>query len=308
MLSVLLSAEMILQSHAPSNLSNLLSLPSPAESPSESTNGKVCKLIEHGDRDVKEREKDENGFLRPDLRGEIKGHSVECLGCSTETKRFWTTAARWNWNRHIDLKHSSKAASQQAAPSDPALPQSLTEGSTKKSRDPQPAQPQAAQAARCSAGCKGCGSCTRAKPARSRAAVQTVVQHVVQTVVQPNTQPNVQAASQDVSMPQKQNVQFQKEGVALFSKPPLPKPWRLQTRANLLASEEAQKLKTAIGSKKKQQGTSGTKKFSSRPSTNPDSQSQVGQQSSSVPNISSLAGTNVSQSSTFSSKSASETR
>ena len=137
---------------------------------------------------------------------------------------------------------------------------------------------------------------------------QQTVQHVVQTVVQPDTQPNVQAASQDVSMTQKQNVQFQKEGVALFSKPPLPKPWRLQTRANLLMSEEAQKLKKAIGSKQKQQGTIGSQKESSRPSTNHDSnQSQAGQLSSLVPNISSLAASNVSNPSKFSSKSASKT-
>ena len=115
-------------------------------------------------------------------------------------------------------------------------------------------------------------------------------------------------ASPDVSLSQKPVVQFQKRGAALFSKPLLPKPWRLQTRANLLASEEAQKLKKAIGLKQqKQQGTFGSKKVSSRPSTNHDSSSQAGQQSSLVPNISRIAEINVSQSAIFSLKNATET-
>ena len=101
-------------------------------------------------------------------------------------------------------------------------------------------------------------------------------------------------------------MQFQNKEKALSLQPPLPKPWRLQTRANLLASEEAQKLKKAIGSKQKQQGTLGSRKDSSQPSTKPDlSQSQVEKQSTLVPNISSQAA-NVSITSTFSSNNAAE--
>ena len=72
MLAVLLSADMILMSHAPSNLPNLLpakpaASPQPVEKPAAEREGG----------------KDENGFLRSDLRGEIRDNKVECLGCNT---------------------------------------------------------------------------------------------------------------------------------------------------------------------------------------------------------------------------------
>ena len=64
MLAVLLSADMILQSHAPSNLANLASLPSPAKQATEPDEQPAVREQEE------EVEKDEAGFLRPELRGE----------------------------------------------------------------------------------------------------------------------------------------------------------------------------------------------------------------------------------------------
>ena len=85
---------MILMSHAPSNLPNILpakpaASPQPVEKPAAEREGG----------------KDENGFLRSDLRGEIKDKKVECLGCSTGDKKFFHTAASWYWNRHVQRVH-----------------------------------------------------------------------------------------------------------------------------------------------------------------------------------------------------------
>ena len=63
-----------------------------------------------------EAERDEAGFLRCELRGETQGSRVECLACSNSAgKKVFTTAARWNWNRHVQLKHKSQPASGQDA-------------------------------------------------------------------------------------------------------------------------------------------------------------------------------------------------
>ena len=63
-----------------------------------------------------ETERDEAGFLRCELRGETQGSRVECLACSNSAgKKVFTTAARWNWNRHVQLKHKSQPASGQDA-------------------------------------------------------------------------------------------------------------------------------------------------------------------------------------------------
>ena len=146
MLSVLLSAEMILQSHAPSNLSNLLQLPQPAEpgpaqvaQPPES---QVEQIVQHSENDAKSVEKDENGFLRPDLRGEVQGNKVECLGCSNDKKKVPLNADCWSWNRHVRRKHLQQPASQQdAEPVEPA-PHPAAHPAA------QPAEPAAQQAAR----------------------------------------------------------------------------------------------------------------------------------------------------------------
>jgi len=107
LLAVLQSAEMILQSHAPSNLPNLLSIARSAQLASP-------PAVEQSDQSKGEDEgKDEGGFLRPDLRGEIQDKKVKCLGCSTESKNVFRIATLWNWNRHVQLVHSE--ASQQAA-------------------------------------------------------------------------------------------------------------------------------------------------------------------------------------------------
>ena len=106
LLAVYLSAEMILSSHAPSNLANLLPIvqaDGQKEKPDDAEQPQAA-------REEDETEKDERGFLRPELRGETEGNKVECLGC----KRL-TTAARWNWNRHVELKHLSQPAQQHAA-------------------------------------------------------------------------------------------------------------------------------------------------------------------------------------------------
>ena len=55
-------------------------------------------------------EKDKAGFLRPELRGEVRGNQVECLGCSTEGKKIFRCGILWNWNRHVQLKHNKNVA------------------------------------------------------------------------------------------------------------------------------------------------------------------------------------------------------
>ena len=55
-------------------------------------------------------------------------------------------------------------------------------------------------------------------------------------------------------------------------KPPLPKPRALQTRASLLASEEAQQLKKAIGKGHKQQGLVVPSSARTKPSSTHSSQ------------------------------------
>ena len=94
MLAVLLSADTILMSHAPPNLPNLLpakpaASPQPVEKPAAEREGG----------------KDENGFLRSDLRGEIRDNKVGFLGCSTGDKTSFQTAASWYWNRHVQRVH-----------------------------------------------------------------------------------------------------------------------------------------------------------------------------------------------------------
>ena len=79
----MLSAEMILASHAPSNLHNLL----PGKD--------IAKPV------VQE----EPAILRPDLRGEILGDKVQCLGCSCENKKKFYTSS--GWNRHCRGQHAA---------------------------------------------------------------------------------------------------------------------------------------------------------------------------------------------------------
>ena len=146
MLSVLLSAEMILQSHAPSNLSNLLQLPQPTEPGPEQVvqppESQAELIVQDSENDAKSVEKDENGFLRPDLRGEVQGNKVECLGCSNDKKKVCLSADCWSWNRHVQRKHLQQPASQQdAKPVEPA-PHPAAHPAA------QPAEPAAQQAAR----------------------------------------------------------------------------------------------------------------------------------------------------------------
>ena len=81
-------------SHAPSNLPNLLpakpaASPQPVEKPAAEREGG----------------KDENGFLRSDLRREIRDDKVECLGCSKGNKTIFYMGASWYWNRHVQRVH-----------------------------------------------------------------------------------------------------------------------------------------------------------------------------------------------------------
>ena len=81
-------------SHAPSNLPNVLpakpaASPQPVEKPAAEREGG----------------KDENGFLRSDLRGEIRDNKVECLGCDNGDKTFFHMAPSWYWNRHVQRVH-----------------------------------------------------------------------------------------------------------------------------------------------------------------------------------------------------------
>ena len=95
---------MILQSHTPSTLANLTSLLSPAKQATEPDEQPAVREQEE------EVEKDEAGFLRPELRGEVRGNQVECLGCSTEGKKIFRCGILWNWNRHVQLKHNKNVA------------------------------------------------------------------------------------------------------------------------------------------------------------------------------------------------------
>ena len=100
---------MILQSHAPSNLSNLIA---PAQAAQQSASQPAAELSadQAAQPALKEGEKDEGGFLRPDLRGDIQGAKVQCLGCSTESKQVFRTAALSNWNLHCQRMHTKAAA------------------------------------------------------------------------------------------------------------------------------------------------------------------------------------------------------
>ena len=48
--------------------------------------------------------------MRPELRGEIQGAKVVCLGCSTEITKVFKTAASSNWNLHVQRVHTEVAA------------------------------------------------------------------------------------------------------------------------------------------------------------------------------------------------------
>ena len=112
LLSVFQSAEMILQSHAPSNLSNLISRAQQVALQSASQPAAEPAADQAAQSTQEEGEKDEKGFLRSDLRGEIQGAKVQCLGCSTEGKKVFRTAALWNWNLHVQRVHPKAAAAQ----------------------------------------------------------------------------------------------------------------------------------------------------------------------------------------------------
>ena len=118
LLSVFQSAEMILQSHAPSNLSNLLSISKRSEKVFDAHADLNVRAGEQSFQPTAQlAEKDvensaESGFLRPDLRGEVKGNQVQCLGCSTQTKKVFRAALAWNWNRHVKLKHCPQSVLQ----------------------------------------------------------------------------------------------------------------------------------------------------------------------------------------------------
>ena len=86
LLAVLLSAEMILISHAPSNLPNLF----PAKQADKpATEAMAPQSVSKQPAGEVVGEKDENGFLRSELRGELQGKKVECLACSKEDKIFF---------------------------------------------------------------------------------------------------------------------------------------------------------------------------------------------------------------------------
>ena len=71
-------------------------------------------------------EKDEAGFLRPELRGEVRGNQVECLGCSTEGEKIFRCGILWNWNRHVQLKHKNVAQPAARAGTSKSKPASIS--------------------------------------------------------------------------------------------------------------------------------------------------------------------------------------
>ena len=50
---------------------------------------------------------EEDGFLRPDLRGEVKGDKVQCTACACVMENAFFTASLWHWNRHVQRKHTN---------------------------------------------------------------------------------------------------------------------------------------------------------------------------------------------------------
>ena len=161
---------MILQSHAPSNLSNLLLQNSqhhmqPAEQQLEV------------ERPVSE----ENGFLRPDLRGEVKGDKVQCTACACVMENAFFTASLWHWNRHVQRKHTKPVQPEQEKDcgKNPASP-SADHGAASEQRDVRQLADKKQSAPRCSA-------------RKSRAV--TKVLHL------PAVQPPVQTALQQQDVP-----------------------------------------------------------------------------------------------------------
>ena len=123
---------MILQSHTPSTLANLASLLSPAKQATEPDEQPAVRGQEE------EVEKDEVGFLRPELRGEVRGNQVECLGCSTEGKKIFRCGILWNWNHHVQLKHNKNVAQPAAsAGTSKSKPASISGASKCRSIQPQ---------------------------------------------------------------------------------------------------------------------------------------------------------------------------
>ena len=167
-LAVFLSAEMILSSHSPSNLANLLPLAQAAERKEEVAGVEqpldVCKEIDE------ETEKDECRFLRPDLRGEVQGNQVECLGCSSENKRVFRCGILWNWNRHVKAMHTK--AAQPMPPEHVLLPEQAVPASAEHVEAAKWAKPASATHAEAAkrakpASSKHSGTAARAKPARA---------------------------------------------------------------------------------------------------------------------------------------------
>ena len=144
LLAVLLSAEMILSSHAPSNLANLLPLAQAAaqnEKIEAAAQPQQAEILE-GEEEMPE--KDAAGFLRPDLRGEVQGDRVECLGCSSEKNRVFRCGILWNWNRHVLLKHRNVVES---AAREDALPDAQPAQQPDQQPPEKPAAPPAQQSA-----------------------------------------------------------------------------------------------------------------------------------------------------------------
>ena len=112
--------------------------------------------------------------MRPDLRGEVQGNQVVCLGCSTEKKRVFRCGIVWNWNRHVQLKHT-KAAQPVAQPEllgarDALLPEqaALASARCEPAKRAKPASAKHAEPAKRAkpASAKHAGTAARAKPAR----------------------------------------------------------------------------------------------------------------------------------------------
>ena len=196
LLAVLLSAEMILSSHAPSNLANLLPLAQAAD-----RNDKIeaaaqpqiaAQAVEDGEGEEEMPEKDAAGFLRPDLRGEVQGDRVECLGCSCEKKRVFRCGILWNWNRHVLLKHRNvveSAAREDALPD--AQPAQQPDQQPPEKPAATPAQQSATQPARQPAQKKPAAQ-PALKPAAKRSATGTkrtvgTSAGVIETSVNPST-------------------------------------------------------------------------------------------------------------------------
>ena len=113
-MAVLLSAEMILFSHTPSNMNicNLVNQGKIAEVsvPPQEVHVPEADVLPNSQDSQLSSESQQSSVLREDLQGEIRDGKVVCLGCSCEAKNVWKSFCTKHWNRHVRAVHEKTVA------------------------------------------------------------------------------------------------------------------------------------------------------------------------------------------------------